>query len=150
MSQSVLSQASAFNPGADLWILPAAGQSHWTEKLDWYLNFQICKASRHIPPQVGEFIKDVLTETELPAIEIKAARQAPLMIASAELLPNKWVVVLPISDGFDSWVAEVARIWKQLGSPTFRAFLPPGQSAGRLLELWHKHHAFQQFTVVLD
>lgn len=150
MSQNVLSQASALNPGSDLWILPASGQSHWTEKLDWYLNFQICKASRHVAPQVGGFITEVLTETEIPALEIKAGRQAPLMIASASLLPNKWVVILPITSNFDAWVAEIARVWKDLGSPTFRAFLPPGQSAGRLLELWHKHHNFEQFTVVLD
>lgn len=150
MSLSVLSQASALNPGSDLWIVPDLEKSHWTTRLDWYLNFQLCKSSRHITPNLPSFVTEVLEETELEKRVFPISSNAPLMIASEELLPNKWVVVLPWNGDLTKWTSSIFDIWQNLKEPSLRVFLPPGQSTGNLQAAWHTHHTFEDFTVVLD
>lgn len=150
MSSNVISQASAFNPGSDLWIVPDLEKSQWTARLDWYLNFQICKASRHSAPALPEYLKDVLAETGLRKKTFAATPVAPLMISSKELLPNKWVVVLPWEGDINPWTKHVVEIWKNLKMPSLRIFLPPGQNSGTFQGAWQAHHSSQEFTVVLD
>lgn len=150
MSLSVLSQASAFNPGSDLWVVPDLEKSQWAARLDWYLNFQICKSSRHKTAQSPLFINDVIKEAELETFYRPVSIQAPLMIASERLLPNKWVVVLPWADDMSSWGKSVYDMWLGLKEPSLRVFLPPGQSTGNFQQAWVRHHSFQEFTVVLD
>lgn len=150
MALSVLSQASALNPGSDLWIVPDLEKSTWTAKLDWYLNFQICKSSRHETLPLPEFVDHVLTETELPNKKQNLHAQLPLMISSEALLPNKWVVLVPWSDDIATWTESVFKVWKNLKEPSLRIFLPPGQSTGNLQVAWQAHHPAQDFTVVLD
>ncbi|KYG64544.1 hypothetical protein [Bdellovibrio bacteriovorus] len=150
MALSVLSQASAFNPGSELWIVPDLEKSQWTARLDWYLNFQLCKASRHVSPSIPNYLQEVLSETELPKVQFAVKTSHPLMIASEELLPNKWVVIVPWQDNLGPWIAQVFEVWHKLKEPSLRLFLPPGQSAGKVQQEWQVHHSFQDFTVVLD
>ena len=151
MALSILSQASALNPGADLWILPALNESPWTSKLDWYLNFQISKASRHQSSEVPEYLNDVMEQTEQAQFVSITQVAQPLMISSTNLLPNKWVVLVSLKDFQEgTWVREAHNIWAGLQRPTLRIFLPPGQSAGQFQKEWQKHSDFQEFTVVLD
>jgi hypothetical protein len=150
MPVTVLSQASAFNPGAELWILPDLEKSPWTAKLDWYLNFQISKASRHQDPKLSNFLREVEKETEQAAVTKIQIPEAPLMIVSEEHLPNKWVVILPHAENFEAWVEKISSVWTGLQRPGLRIFLPPGQNAGQLQKFWQKHQDFQEFTVVLD
>lgn len=150
MATTVLSQASALNPGSDLWIVPDLTKSQWTAKLDWYLNFQICKSSRHKTPVLPEFVNEVLTETELEKPQINSDQDAPLMIASQALLPNKWVIVVSWNDDITAWSLKTYEIWQKLKQPSLRIFLPPGQNAGNFESGWRSHHSLQDFTVVLD
>lgn len=150
MALSVLSQASAFNPGSDLWIMPDLEKSNWTAKLDWYLNFQICKSSRHVSPNVPTFLKEVISETGLDKKIIPSNPKFPLMIASENLLPNKWVVMIPWDNDIAQWASQSFEIWQKLKEPSIRVFLPPGQNAGSLQSTWHSRESFQDFTVVLD
>lgn len=150
MALSVLSQASALNPGSDLWIVPDLEKSQWTAKLDWYLNFQICKASRHVSAEIPSFVTEVVNETGLQKPVVPQAKVDALMIASGNLLPNKWVVVLPWNEDLSLWTSHIFEIWKKLQEPTLRVFLPPGQSTGSLQVVWQTHHTFEEFTVVLD
>ncbi|MGZ3769837.1 MAG: hypothetical protein ACXVCP_09425 [Bdellovibrio sp.] len=150
MNHSVLSQASAFNPGSDLWIMPELEKSNWTAKLDWYLNFQICKSSRHVSHHVAPYLEHVVTETGLEQKHISMEQAQPLMIASSELLPNKWIVVIPWQNNMGQWAQQCFKIWQSLKEPSIRVFLPPGQNAGELESQWRPKESFQDFTVVLD
>lgn len=150
MSIGVLSQASAFNPGSDLWIAPDLEKSPWTAKLDWYLNFQICKASRHRRRELSQYLTEVLNETEMTSSTVISSTEQPLMIASEKLLPNKWVVLVPWDDDMTQWTQEIFKVWKNLNEPTLRIFMPPGQSTGGLQMAWQSLHPSQDFTVVLD
>lgn len=149
MSLSVLSQASALNPGAELWILPDLEQSQWTARIDWYLNFQISKALRHQKAETPEFIQEVQAATELSPIEILNTG-SNLMIASSNHLPNKWVVVLPWNDNLEAWAKEIAKVWHSLQKPGLRVFFPPKQSSGQFQLAWKNQSDFEDFTVVLD
>lgn len=150
MSVSVLSQAGALNPGSDLWIVPDLERSRWTAKLDWYLNFQICKASRHESARLPEFVGSVLRETDQAFPNVSVPTDSILMISSSELLPNKWVLVVPWTENIAEWTDKVIKAWQDLKEPSLRIFLPPGQSAGSIQQQWQKHQAPQEFTVVLD
>lgn len=150
MALSVLSQASAFNPGADLWIVPDLEKSPWTAKLDWYLNFQICKASRHVAPVMPPYVTEVLRDTELNVRSAPPLLDGPLMVSSQNLLPNKWVVVLPWAGDLSAWSAQIYEIWSRLKEPSLRIFLPPGQSTGSLQLAWQSHHPVPDLTAVLD
>jgi hypothetical protein len=130
--------------------MPELEKSPWTAKLDWYLNFQICKASRHETKETPTPINSILEETGLPREKISTGTEGALMIASARLLPNKWVVVLPWNEDLSKWTQEIHKIWGNLNEPSLRVFLPPGQSASSLQLAWQKHQASEEFTVVLD
>lgn len=147
---NVLSLASAFNPGSDLWIVSDTANCHWTQKLDWYLNFQIVKSQRHLSPEIRNFTKYIQKESGLETYEVSVPKDAPLMITSEAFFPNKWVVVVPMTASFEVWVREVSNIWENLKHPSLRVFLPTGQNAGSFNKEWQKHHSFEDFTVVLD
>jgi hypothetical protein len=147
---NVLSSASAFNPGSDLWIVPDSANCHWTQKLDWYLNFQIIKSQRHLSPEIRNFTKHIQKETGLETYDISLPKDAPLMITSEAFFPNKWVVIVQMTSNFALWVHEVSGIWGNLKQPSLRIFLPTGQNTGSFNKEWQKHHSFEDFTVVLD
>lgn len=149
MSSSVLSQASAFNPGSDLWIVPDLEKSQWTAKLDWHLNFQICKSTRHLPKELPAYLKEVIQQTEL-SLSTPEVDKDPLMISSSSLLPNKWVVIIPWQNDLNLWCEKLFKVWKDLNQPSLRIFLPPGQSAGLLQGALPDHGGPEDFTVVLD
>lgn len=147
---NILSSASAFNPGSDLWIVPDSANCHWTQKLDWYLNFQIIKGQRHLSPEIRIFTKLIQKETGLESYEQSLPKGAPLMVTSEAFFPNKWVVVVPMAENFSLWVRQISGIWENLKHPSLRIFLPTGQNAGSFNKEWQAHHAFEDFTVVLD
>ncbi len=147
---NVLSLASAFNPGSDLWIVPDSNNCRWTHKLDWYLNFQIIKNQRHLSPETRNFTKLIQKDTGLEVYEHTIPKNTPLMITSEPFFPNKWVVVVPMAASFSTWVHEASNIWENLKHPSLRVFLPTGQNAGSFNKEWQNHHSFEDFTLVLD
>jgi len=147
---NVLSLASAFNPGSDLWIVPDFSSSRWTAKIDWYLNFQIIRSQRHLSPELRNFTLYIQNETGLNSYQPHLEKTAPLMITSEAFFPNKWVVVIPTADNFTHWVRQASDVWENLKHPSMRIFLPTGQNAGSFHKEWQNHHTFEDFTLVLD
>lgn len=146
----VLKPEEALSGGADLWIIPDPSTSNWTNKIDWYLNFQICNSARLKPPTNSDFLTQTLQETGIERREFGVDIEAPFMIASHDLLPNKWVVILPWKHNLTAWVSKSFEIWNNLKNPGLRLFLPPGQSAGALEREWKLNDQSQELTVVLD
>ena len=150
MSATVLSLANAYNPGSDLWIFPELENSNWTQKVDWYINFQIIKNSQKKSLPLSEEIQNVLDKTGLDLKKIISARPQPLMISTSTWLPNKWLVVVAGSKQFSPWTQQVFQTWKQLKKPTLRIFLPTGQNASSFLEHWRELSSDQEMTLVID
>lgn len=149
MAIAVLSQASSFNTGADLWILPDLDSCKLTLKVDWYLHFQITQAERRTPPFISEFLLKTLEETELPALQIPLDPKAPLLINSQNSLPARWVLVIPYQK-LSTWVETAHQVWQGLNQPSLRIFLPTGQSAGSFQEIWQTYSKYEDFSLVLD
>lgn len=146
----VLSQASALNQGAQLWVVPGSENSRWTMKIDWYLNFQISKASRHQAPPSPLYLQKVAAETGLEKTSFVTASQSPLLIPCHDLLPCRWTAMVPLHKNYTEWVLQIEKLWESLERPSFRVFLPAGQNAGGFNELWQNENKFEDFTVVLD
>lgn len=121
--------------GCDIWIVPTQTPSRFTQRIDWLLNFQIGKfehSSRvSLPAELVEIAK--ASEVEIPSVQADA--QAPLMISSSELLPNKQTIAVPYASA-EQWIADLKRIWSQLQSPKMRVFLPKALPQKKAESLW--------------
>lgn len=146
----LLSLASAFNPGHDLWIVPTAAESRWTLRLDWYLNFQIIRAGRHARPQKDAAVEQVLQEIEWSPPNPRLDRQSPLLVSCDGRLPARWVAVVPGSSKLSDWTESIEKIWRDLQQPTLKIFLPTGLQAGPFSEEWRKKVQSDDYSVVLD
>lgn len=124
MPAQVLSLASAFNSGADLWVVPERKHSTLARKLDWLLNFQIAKTSQHQSLEISENIRTVLNQTELTSTEFKNVEQDCLMIASRHLLPAQWILVIKESDELGTWVNHISKMDVVLPTPACESSYP--------------------------
>ncbi len=147
---TTLSQASALNPGAELWVTTDLEKSKWTAKIDWYLNFQIVKASRHQPPPLSEFLIKIIEKTNVEVQKMKPVTSASLLIYSQALLPNKWVAVVSYHDNLKEWMKNIYQVREQLQNPSLRIFLPAGQLTTTITEQLLTTDDEKEMTVVLD
>lgn len=143
-------QANAFSTGADLWVAPERKNSKLTQRLDWYLNFQVSKAAKHETQSLPQKIEELLLKCELPNLDFKEADRDGLLIPSAHLLPNRWVLVLRGSDEFETWVQNIFLNWMQLSNPSLRVFLPAGKSEDDFHKAWKKISDFRDVSLVKD
>lgn len=151
MAVTLLSQASAFNPGADLWIIPSASaSSSWRQRIDWYLNFKLTNSHRHTSPKLNTELQEILEETELKS-EISQeipSTTLPLMISANKNLPCRWVIEIPVTT--ESWAQQCSKIWKQLNCPTLRVFLPQTILPGQFQEAWLQNSSVEEYSIVSD
>lgn len=150
MAAQLLSYASAFNPGQDLWIVPDTAGSRWTLRLDWYLNFQITKTFRHSPRTLPPEMLSLLREIDWNPGHPHASAKAPLLVSSESRLPARWVTVVPDSNEVDDWSGRAVAVWQGLGRPSLKIFLPTGLQAGAFTESWKRHTATADFALVPD
>lgn len=137
MSAKVVAQEEALQAGADIWIVPDLENSEWTQRIDWYLNFQIFRSETHLTPKASAELEQVLAEWDIDAPGVSQAKTSPLMIASSDRLPNHAVVVVPFVGGeIKSWAEKVHETWSRLDAPRLRVFLPSGLTAARFSDAW--------------
>ena len=150
MSTSILSQAGRFNPGSELWIVPPIQISRQTLQIDWYLNFQISQARLRKKATCSPELSEVLKLTELDFIEDIKSKNNCFMIAAAQQLPCRFVVVIDFDDDLKSWTKDLHQTWIGLGQPSLRVFLPPEITANKWSAAWKSLSSFEEMTVVLD
>lgn len=148
MAVTILPQASAFNPGAELWVVPQETSSPILAKLDWYLNFQLSRASRHRSCMLPVEVSSIIKTCALPTINFSQAPETGTLIASDYLLPNRWVLQIPKQDKFDSWCEQLSNHWSKLGKPTLRVFLPQGYASTQFQSHWQAQHPHDDLTLV--
>lgn len=147
----LLSQASALNPGCDLWVAADAAHSRWTLRLDWCLGFQILRSQRHRREKPAASLLETVNLADLGWVETPVSSGAPLLIAAHPSLPARWVAAVPIDDGdLASWTARIHELWKGLGRPSLKVFLPTGLAAGSFTEEWKRLAEGAELSLVLD
>jgi hypothetical protein len=150
VAQVALPSASAFNPGAKLWVVPEFDQHPLIGKIDWYLNFQLSKALRHQPAQPAASIKNLILACELPNLDFKAGEDCGILIPSGLQLPNRWVLSMP-SKQRQTWVKDIHQSWSKLGRPSLRVFLPQSLSRQQFAEQWNHFEqldSHQEYSVI--
>lgn len=108
------SNDQALQAGADLWVLPDLEQSEWARKIDWYLNFQLARASTHSTLKHSDELSAVVQKWEFDPPDVEVANQLPLMVASSDLLPNHSTVLLPLGGDVKSWTKRIFDLWRKL------------------------------------
>jgi hypothetical protein len=129
-------ESTAFAPGSQLWILPDPRVSHWARKIDWYLNFQIARAERHLPPVLEPGLLQLLRDEQLDPPTTLSNTKAPLLLSSGHRLPAHQTVEISFTGDFSGWLAQAAGIWRDLGHPPLRLFLPQGTTSAQVEALW--------------
>ncbi|MGE0633038.1 MAG: hypothetical protein AB7O96_11555 [Pseudobdellovibrionaceae bacterium] len=147
---NLLSKPNAFNPGADLWVIPDARSSLWIKKIDWYLNFQLMKVTPLSPQPLSTSLLKVLRETELEFASTSVSESSPLLVGSSNFFPNKWTVQLMYHQSLEDWCEKIAKTWKGLGHPSLRIFLPTQVKSEEFSKIWAQETKNTDFSVVLD
>lgn len=132
-----LSSTMAFSSGSDLWILPSPDVCFWARKIDWYLNFQLARAENHRPPQWTPGLIEILKEEGLEPPSTESWGEAPLLIASRHRLPTSQAVELPYNGRIKDWMEAAEKIWRDLGRPSLRLFLPQNVQINQAEAHWH-------------
>ena len=136
MGIQMLTKASAYMTGADYWIVPPLEHSHWTQTLNWYLNFQISKQRAHKSADYPEPLKKIIEDNDLPFKSFEDHNHQPLMIASQNRLPTQFVVEVPNIENTKDWFDSIYEISKKTGSKKFRVFLPLPVTESEVLDYW--------------
>ena len=128
-------QDEALSDGANLWIIADLAHSGWAKKLDWYLNFQLRRASLHKSKKISERAQEKIANWGFDLEKLtKSAKsfdreKASLMIASHRLLPNRLTVQIPfIENSTSNWVQECVKVLRDLKQSQVRIFLPQNVS----------------------
>lgn len=126
--------------GSELWIIPDKSSSYWSQKLDWYLNFQVSKASTFQRTEMADDLKDIVKEEEIDLTSIPMQEKSPLLIASPKHLPNTMTVVLSYDENKKAeWLEQIEKTWIELGKPSTRVFLPKFFNPKEFTEFCNKH-----------
>lgn len=151
MSAEVLNSEKAFSSGHNLWIVPDREHSNWAQKIDWYLQFQISKASIHKPYEPSEFLKNTLSQYDLISDDMNMPDRKSLLIFTSHALPNHQLVSIIFSkSNFKAWVQSIYEVWTNLKSPSLRVFLPKGVSEKEFTQNWPHKDSLSQISLVRD
>ena len=78
-------------------------ESGSTQRLDWYLNFQIAKATFHQQKNCQRTLI-FIRECELQRYDYFPQGSEGLLISASHLLPVRWTLIQPVLDPFANWV----------------------------------------------
>ena len=119
----LLNPANAFEEGANLWFVPDLQVSSWTREIDWYLGFQIFKASLYHTRPIPEPLTRILNDHDLRSTFTPSSQQSVLALAVADRLPTDNVILISSDDGKD-WLNRCAKVWQKAQKTSARLFLP--------------------------
>jgi hypothetical protein len=136
-TKTITAQA-ALTGGCGLWIVAEPEKSKWARKIDWYLNFQLVRAEDHDQPKTASELKEIVQKWHVEPVRIEVEPDAPLMVASAQLLPVARTVLIPFTGDAQAWARVCSEVRKNLQQPATRIFLPESLEAEAFARAWPK------------
>ncbi len=124
MISQLLSHVGALTGEAKLWVFPQPERSQWLKKLDWYMEFQVARASIHKQIEFPPALLELAAHYEVDPPKIRVLPEAPLLVATTDLLPTHKTVVIPYKDEPVQWLNQIFGLWERLMKPRLRIFLP--------------------------
>jgi hypothetical protein len=150
MALKTLSKEEAFKEGSELWIIPDRKNSIWARRIDWHLQFLISRSMIHVSPQISLDLNDIVRANEIDLQVPEISKNAPLLIFSVDLLPNRQTIHLPYSSNLKVWLERAYELWENLKKPSVRIFLPKAQAAEEFDDLWPEAKHRRGVSVVED
>lgn len=139
LSITVLSSASAYNPGSDIWFIPPLASSSWSQKMNWYLNFQLSRTKNWKQWSLPEYLANTVEDIKWAELKPhKWSTNEDLLIASSNYLPNKWTLMSIILDDLTIWQKTHYLTMQKLNLKSARFFLPKGISPSQFSESWKR------------
>lgn len=145
MGVTAITPTQAFTGGCDLWITGQPEDSLWTQKIDWVLNFQILRASRHEKKHPAAQVEEFAGRSGLKLPAPHSESQAPLLIAADLNLPCRWVLTPAVWD-----LEALVSVWRQLGQPSLRIFLPKNRDADAFTTEWNASTSGADLQLVVE
>ncbi len=122
MNAQLLKPHQAFQPGADLWIVPDVLESSFCTKLNWLLNFQLSLAGLHQKKKMSPVLKKICTDADFPIFSFE--NNDVMMIPTKNYFPNQYTLMIPTRNNLAVWTEKYLQSWRDLNSPSIRVFLP--------------------------
>lgn len=145
MGVNVLAPTQAFTAGSDLWVTGEPEQSLWAQRIDWVLNFQILRASRHEKKPVSSEVREFAEKTGLRIPGSPSTAHAPLLVPADLNLPCRWVL-----SPADWNLENLFSVWQQLGEPSLRVFLPKSEDSDEFTRKWSQMTDNRDFQLVVE
>lgn len=143
---SVTDPAHPLVQPADLWILPVPRKSAWFSVIDWYLNWQMCRALGHVGFQLPHETKSLAEEFDIEIPEAIKTSGLPLMVITGGRVPSPKCLVLDVADD-RKWLEAGADYARELNAGRVRVFLPESFSRENARKAWPKEFKGQiEFT----
>jgi hypothetical protein len=92
MNVAELTDAEAFDKGADLWIVKNDPQSKWWQELDLRSGFLLSRCLSHHRKPMGSKVNQILEITEFPR-PTSIGESENLLIGTADHFLNKWILL---------------------------------------------------------
>lgn len=134
---------------SDLWFFPPAKESPWLAKVDWYLNWQMCKGLDHGGIHVPAETLKVAEEFGIAVPEV-STRRTPLMVYARGLLPTNHCVVLETTNALGDWLKQIHDISKKLQAKSIQIFLPATASQETAQQAWEKLKSDLEIRFITD
>lgn len=123
-------------PESDLWVVPPSSHSAWFARLDWYLNWQMCKGLAHPRMRPSAEVESLANEYGIPIPYAQVADPGPLLISSSGLVPAAKCVVLPFSSDLRGWISQAVSLAEGLGATSLCIFLPAKTQMDSAQTVW--------------
>ncbi len=127
---------TSFAP-CDLWVLPLPAHSTWFARVDWYLNWQLCKGLAHEQAKPSLQLFRVLEENGMH-FEDQPREKVPLLVFSKGRIPATKCLVLECSQTLAEWLRTIHRMASDLKVQSLRVFLPKHFSKSEAQKLWQE------------
>jgi hypothetical protein len=118
----------------DLWVVPHPDLSRWFARLDWYLNWQMCRGLAYVGLHLPMETLSVAEEHGLTVPVVHNSKS--LLIGHCERVPAKMCLVLDGADQLREWLGRIAEQAAGLKVSSLHVFLPTGASMDAALSIW--------------
>lgn len=120
----------------DLWVLPGPSKSQWFARIDWYLNWQMCKGLAFEKSRPSVELFRVLDEAGAQYTAHPSDPQWPLMVISQGRIPCAKCVVLEHPSALKDWLRTIKALVQRLDLHSVRVYLPTGTSVADAAKIW--------------
>ena len=121
MNADKISTESAFDAGAQLWILPSV-QNNWWQQIDYRSGFLLSECLLHQKKEASSHLLAILKETQISEINYLTQKKS-LLVGTENHFFNKWILIVPTEN--DLAHSEITEVCNSLKIHSIRFFSAP-------------------------